>query len=203
MNNPYLGVTPTRLLWSLIAVAVAIGLVTAPLSCSNGRIEKANVVLQCKNATRFDPKQRTALESTKAFVACVDAKSDEAGRRSFAERRKLFDALPNTPCEYVGIWAATRGDEHYRVVLDEDGSFHADAYRDTARPRTAMSGSWGIAGKQIVWMYDTGLVWPPDVNTITPLGKDAFELKEVDGSTTRYDLLDRTPFERCGPQGQS
>ena len=168
------------------------------VACSEGRPELAQAIEGCRRGVRFDAKERSALASTKAFVACVDSHAGKDGRRLFAEKRAVFDALPNTPCEYVGIWAATRGKEHYRVVLDEDGSFHADAYRDTARPRTAMSGSWGIAGQQIVWMYDAGLTWPPDVNAITPLGKDAFELKEVDGSTTRYDLLDRSVFERCG-----
>jgi hypothetical protein len=197
MSNPYLGATPKRLIWSAVAAAVTIAIVTLPLSCSDGRIELASAVNHCRNTTRFDPEVRSALSSTKAFVACVNAKAGDEGRRAFAAQRKLFDALPNHPCEYVGIWAATRGEQHYRMVLDDDGSFRGEAYSDTKIVSSGMRGSWGVAGQRMVWMYDKGLTWPPDINPIIPQGKGSFLLREVDGSTTRYDLLDRSVFERC------
>lgn len=183
---------------ALLALAVSLSMT----GCGNEQAAVSRAIDDCRREVRFDARQRTALASTKAFVACVDAKAGPDGRRLFAERRKVFDALPNHPCEYVGIWSATRGEAHYRVVLDEDGSFHGEAYSDTRPAQSGMTGSWGVSGNRLVWMYDTGLTWPPDANPITALGKDAFELTEVDGSVTRYDLLDRTPFERCGPQTQ-
>ncbi|GAA5175654.1 hypothetical protein GCM10025771_08390 [Niveibacterium umoris] len=180
--------------------AASLGLCTLlPVACSNGQPELAQAIEGCRRGVRFDAKQRSALDSTKAFVACVDSHAGKDGQRLFAEKRAIFDALPHHPCEYVGIWAATRSEQHYRMVLDEDGSFRGQAYSDTRQVTSGMTGSWGVAGQRIVWMYDTGLTWPPDINTIRPIGKNAFELDEVDGSTTRYDLLDRSPFERCAP----
>ncbi|MCX9155646.1 hypothetical protein OPU71_05850 [Niveibacterium sp. 24ML] len=201
MRNPYSGVSPKRLVWSLVAAGAAIAIVSAMPSCEDGRLELANAVSHCRNVTRFDPNQRSALSSTKAFVACVDHKAGKAGRPYFAEQRALFEALPNHPCEYVGIWAATRGDQHYRMVLDEDGSFRGQAYADSRAVYGGMTGNWGVAAGKLVWMYDKGLTWPPDANPIVPQGQGSFLLREVDGSTTRYDLLDRSVFERCPAEG--
>ena len=86
----------------------------------------------------------------------------------------------------------------YKVDLNEDGSFLAAPYDNTRRRGAKVTGMWGISGKQMVWLYDIGMTWPPDINPITEASSQGFTLIEMNGSATRY-----TPVDAGTPAGSS
>lgn len=94
-------------------------------------------------------------------------------------------------CRYTGAWAATRHHVTYIVALEATGGFTAEPGENApAHPRT-ITGAWSVAGNALAWVYDSGPVWPPDINPISNESADAFTLSEVNGSTTRYTLIER------------
>jgi hypothetical protein len=140
----------------------------------------------------------TALESAKALVACVDGRSGLVETLAFWQTKRLFSALPSAPCDYVGTWRATREKSVYQITLRADGQFLAEPVQTSDRDARNLAGSWGVVGKldsqKMVWLYDEGRVWPPDVNPIKNARADGFTLVEENGSRTEFS---RTGGETC------
>ncbi len=132
----------------------------------------------------------TPIAAVNKYAACV-------GRVEAA----VAGATKNEPkpprCRYVGVWAATRGGVTYNVTLDADGRFLAEPGANAPLSPAQITGAWSPAGNALVWVYDTGPVWPPDINPISDATADAFTLQEVNGSTTRYSLIEKQTPAGC------
>jgi hypothetical protein len=144
----------------------------------------------CLVATARAKASHSSLESAQQVVACVDRRAG-AEKVLFDRFRDAVGSLGHSPpCQYVGSWMSSRKDgTTYQVDLNEDGSFLAQPY-DSPRRGAGITGVWGVTGKRMVWLYDTGMTWPPDVNPIKEESSKGFTLVEVNGSTSRY-----TPIE--------
>jgi hypothetical protein len=155
-----------------------------------GRFTLAEHLQDCMDSTARAGPRIASLESAQRIVSCVDRHSG-AEKVLFRRERKAVASLRNAPCRYIGIWLATRKDgTSYKVDLKKDGSFLAEPYNN-ARGRTkTVTGSWGVDGKNMVWLYDLGMTWPPDVNPMKDESSQGFTLIEHDGVKTRY-----APFE--------
>jgi hypothetical protein len=124
------------------------------------------------------------LTSVDRYAACIGGKSAEVS--PFPPR-----------CRYAGVWSSTRGSTVYRVTLEADGGFMAEPGENTRPDAESISGAWSVAGRALVWVYESGPVWPPDINPIAAESDDAFTLREVDGATTRYALIRRAVSPLC------
>ena len=94
-------------------------------------------------------------------------------------------------CRYVGVWAAARGNVVYNITLGADGRFVAEPGDNTSPNAPNITGAWSAAGNALAWVYDSGPVWPPDINPISAESTEAFTLREINGSVTRYSLVER------------
>ena len=100
-------------------------------------------------------------------------------------------------CRYAGVWSAYRGGTIYEVTLEADGKFVAEPGQNTPPGAATITGAWGVAGRTLIWVYDSGAVWPPDINLVSAESENAFSLAEVDGATTRYTLINRQASSQC------
>jgi hypothetical protein len=141
----------------------------------------------------------SALTDAKDLLACLDKQAGFPEKFMYAPAKKAILSLPSVPCRYVGIWSASRGETMYRVTLMDDSRFIAEPLRDAAPAAQNLSGSWGVHEDRMIWLYDTGRLWPPDINPITYISETGFSLREADGSTTRYDLIEQVPSTSCTP----
>ena len=127
----------------------------------------------------------TPLVTVDKYAACIN-------RNSAAKT-----SSPPARCKYAGVWSAARGNVIHRVTLDVDGKFTAVPGANARADAEEITGAWSIAGRALVWSYDNGWVWPPDVNPISAATDRGFTLTEVDGATTRYTLNSRSKVTVC------
>lgn len=126
-------------------------------------------------------------------------------RSNYLESRRLEPvlrdvmALKAAPCERTGIWKSARRQSVYRVTLGDDNRFRAEPLSEVAP--TPMSGEasgyWGETGGKLVWIYDHGVIWPPDINRIEDESTDRFTLVEVNGARTEFTRERRLESARC------
>ncbi len=143
------------------------------------------------------PQPGTGVANSQQLLACIDQKAGPIERFLMRSPKRIIAALPNTPCQYLGMWDATRGAMVYRVDLTDNSQFVATPERNAPPAAQIVTGSWGVVGKNMVWLYDEGHVWPPDVNPIGDASVDAFTLTEENGSTTRYTRVASTHSQSC------
>lgn len=150
------------------------------------------VVRICKSkprsATASGP--GSALLATQEFIDCVRKEGKPSG--DFLKRAELIEVPPPVDCRFVGVWKSTRPRTVYQVTMDADRRF--EAHRLEGEDSGVFEGAWLADGNRISWLYDRKLVWPPDINEVRDASTDAFSLVEVDGSISRFELIERT---RC------
>jgi len=139
--------------------------------------------------------KHTAMENAKALISCVDARSGFMESFSFNPMKMLFSDLPAVPCNYIGTWRSTRVNSIYQILLESDGQFLADPVKVADHGAGQVTGSWSIVGtgenQKMVWLYDEGQVWPPDINPIKVISSDSFVLIEQDGSRTSFTRINQ------------
>jgi hypothetical protein len=185
----------TRIIgYSVAAIAIAITWYVA------GNVRLVTHYTECLNKpSARDAGRPTAMENAKALVACVEDRSGIVEWLAFRPTKRLFSALPLTPCNYVGTWRSRREDSIYQITLGANGQFLAEPVRTSDRGATRVTGSWGVVGsgdnRNMVWLYDEGHIWPPDVNPIKQLTPSGFILVEQNGSRTEFTRIgERQPF---------
>ncbi len=123
------------------------------------------------------------------YAACLAWTSDSAPVSP--------ETVQRARCRYAGVWAAARGNAVYQVTLDADGRFLAEPGQNVSANEQTITGAWAVAGNSLVWAYDGGAAWPPDINPISMQTGDAFTLTEVNRATTRYTLIERRKPDVC------
>ena len=145
------------------------------------------------------------LNSVNKYAACIGRTNMAgAGAANGATSNTKTDVKPNASgdtrparCRYVGTWAATRGGVTYQVSLEADGRFIGEPGANAPPSPAKITGAWSAADNVLVWVYDTGPVWPPDINPVSEVSADGFTLREVNGSITRYTLIERSTPAIC------
>jgi len=193
---------PGPIAWGMRIVAWTIGLaIIGVMLAGYGNFRLSKHILECMQAAKGSAP--SALAYSQQLVACADKRSGPLERAVLYPRRKAMAALPNVPCRYVGVWTATRPPSArlpatvYRITLRDDSKFIAEPVQS---PDTqVITGSWGVYQEAMVWFYDQGHVWPPDMNPIRHTNDDAFTLREAEGTLTSYALLTRAASQNCVP----
>lgn len=177
------------------AVAVAVMIPAYKIGSSFGTITVAQECLG--NGSKAGLKN--GLFAAQGFSLCMFLKSNylESRRQERAHRDVM--ALRAAPCERVGIWKSARRRSVYRVTLGDDNRFQAEPMSDFAPTPLSgpVSGYWGETQGKLVWIYDEGVVWPPDINRIEAESADRFTLVEVNGERTEFTRERKPESGRC------
>ena len=145
--------------------------------------------IACLDQASSAGRATSPIDAVNKYAACMGLPVDNQPAVTVALGNTGNDTRP-ARCRYLGVWAATRGSMVYQVTLEADGKFVAVPARNAGDNAETITGAWSVAGKSIAWVYDSGAVWPPDVNAVTNETSDEFTLSEVNGSTTRYSLIE-------------
>jgi len=143
-----------------------------------------------------------SLDAAKELVSCMDERAGFPEKFMYSSTKKAIQSLPSVPRKYVGVWTASRTGTVYRVTLRDDSQYIAVPESDNTPGAQVLSGSWGVNDGRMIWLPDTGRFWPPDINPITDISDTSFSLREANGSTTRYELLERVPVSYAAPLSQ-
>lgn len=176
----------SRTTWTLrvvgwtVALLIIFGLMYKVMF--NKRVESA---ANCLEQTASAERTATPLASVEKYATCIAGKSPAESASTPAR------------CKYAGEWTSTRGDMVYKVTLEADGKFVAEGLENASADAPEITGAWTVAGRSLVWAYDSGAVWPPDINPIVAESADSFTLLEVDGARTRYALKQRHTSGIC------
>ncbi|MEQ1516638.1 MAG: hypothetical protein ABL931_09135 [Usitatibacteraceae bacterium] len=165
--------------WS-VSVLIIFGLIYR--ATFNKRVEQTG---DCLERTSSEERASTPLASVDKYARCI------AGKAAVVK-----GALPER-CRYAGTWTSARGTTAYKMTLDVDGKFIAEPAQNAPANATEITGAWAVAGRSLVWVYDSGAVWPPDLNPITAQTDDAFTLRETSGESTRFTLIKRQITTAC------
>lgn len=173
--------------WALRAIGWSVALLIIFTLLYKVMFQKQAVSVQgCLDQAASSQRPRTPAASVEKYAACVAPQP----------LAPAATALPPR-CKYAGRWSATRGEMVYQVTMDADGRFIAEPAQNTSPGAVAITGAWNVAGKALVWAYDTGAVWPPDVNPLSAETDSSFSLAEVNGAITNYVLVERTASALC------
>jgi hypothetical protein len=175
--------------WGLMTVTwiVALAILLALAYRLMFRQQVARTV-DCLDQAASAQRATTPLAAVNKYAACIAWTSGAPSDTSTARPAR---------CRYAGVWEAARGIRAYQVTLEADGQFVAEPGQNVPVHEPAITGAWAVAGKSLVWAYDSGAVWPPDINPISAESENAISLTEVNGSTTRYTLIERLAGESC------
>lgn len=159
---------------------------------------------ECMNNLPAVNGKRTALASAKQAVACLEEKNGIFSTLAFRKDKERLLALPSVPCRYVGVWSSTRLGPRYKITLTDDSQFIAELVSANNTRDGAITGSWGVVGNEMIWLYDS-LIYSPsqplvvDANRISPESRSRFTLDEEDGSQTVFELQDAITSNNCTP----
>lgn len=194
--------TSSRSTWTLRIIGWTVALmIILPLAYKTMFRQQAAKKVECLEQAASSGRAVSASTAVNKFAACelgqaaesrkTDAATTTGGKSTNAGAIASSDPLVSARCRYAGVWAATRGQMVYMVTLEADGRFIAEPSQNTPANASTITGAWSVAGNKMAWAYDNGPVWPPDINPISAAGDREFTLVEVNGATTRYELVDR------------
>jgi hypothetical protein len=101
------------------------------------------------------------------------------------------------PCRYVGTWSTMKRGSSYSIVLDESGRYDVtlNQGRDPGSP--VDQGYWAVQGKSMLWRTARNIPTEIDVNPIIAESETEFELLEMNGNRTRFELVVRGTAQNC------
>lgn len=126
-----------------------------------------------------------ALASAKRLSGCIEQKNTVVENFVMRPHRRAIEAMPRNPSEFVGVWKSSQPGCEYRFVLKADGQFSSRPVSCAISVET-YAGYWGVFEGKMVWLYEQGHVWPPDINAMDVVDKDFFLLTERNGSRTKF-----------------
>lgn len=188
---------PSWVGWTIRTIAYGISLAImgfALVLIARARI--ANNGLECMENVSVPNGPQPALLNAKAIDACLKQKSGFFANFLLRPLHQALQALPNAPCEYVGVWESSRPNCTYKITLQENGEFTAYPVQ-CAIGSDEYAGSWGVYDGTMIWLPNEGIVWPPDINPIVSPRADGFALIEKDGSRTSFLKIQDLRSPRC------
>jgi len=175
--------------WTLRLILWGVGIaIMIPLYRTGTAFHTIDVAQQCLGEANSRGTQPGSLFHAQRFSLCMFLKS------SYLESRRLEPALLDVmslgaaPCQYVGIWKSARSRSVYRVTMRDDSTFLSEPVTDfgPGRNGAGYSGYWGENEGRMVWLYDNGVAWPPDINRIESESPDKFTLIERNGERSEF-----------------
>lgn len=194
------GDLPSPVSWVTRSIAYGFALlVIFWLAASAGKGRLAVNALQCiEESPKASASSPSALASAKALGACLERKNTLLENLVAGSTLKMLRALPNTPCKFVGRWKSSKTASGYEISLHGNGEFSARPWSEREFTEI-IAGNWAVYEGRMVWFYNEGLVWPPDVNRMEITGPESFTLTEMNGAKTNFLRFDKLPPERCLP----
>lgn len=186
--------------WTLRLILWAVGIaVMIPLYRAGTAYRSIDVAQQCLGEVRAAKVQLSGLYQQQRFCLCMFLRSSYLESRRMEPALKQVMALGEAPCEHVGIWKSARQASVYRVAMRDDNTFSSEAVSDFTRRRGygGSTGYWGETDGSMVWIYDSGAVWPPDIDHIESDSPDKFILIEADGERTEFTRERALDSARC------
>ncbi|MBE0621976.1 MAG: hypothetical protein IH605_15390 [Burkholderiales bacterium] len=141
-----------------------------------------------------------AIKTAQSIDECLQAQNSFLENLLRRSTHKTLKSLPNAPCKYVGVWNSPRLQGIYQYSLHEDSKFTV-APLDRRNGGDFYSGEWGVYRGKMVWLYDEGRVWPPDVNVIKSTDGNSFSLVEADNSITTFTRVGALESISCPQNG--
>lgn len=141
--------------------------------------------------------QADTLNKAKQWLQCIEQRKQFYEGVALSWTKDLIMSLPSVPCQYVGVWHSRRPGMLYKVTLTDDSRFVAEQVQSNVNAPKTINGIWGVVDDKMVWLYDSDLVWPVDINRIQPDGRNHFVLNEVNGEHTDYQLVDAIKSNSC------
>lgn len=128
------------------------------------------------------------------WAVCVNDQSGLTEMIAFYRTERLVNALPATPCRYVGNWSAHEpaSDLAYNFTLSDNGRFSA-----TRGTNGSFSGVWGAAGGYMVLIVDPGAALRDRFYTITQESGGRFTLVDEHGWDTNFVAVGPAQSRTC------
>ena len=160
-----------------------------------GSFDSSRVFNDCKAKLDAD-QELTALKRGQKMAACLNERSGLLAQLQLRSIMSMMATLPNTPCDFVGVWNWTQPTGAYRVTLGNDGEFVAAPVKAGGTAESD-SGSWSINKQRMVWFHNKGQLWPPEINLIENQTAKSFTLVGRDGARSQFDLIEATKSQAC------
>lgn len=186
--------------WTLRALGWTVGIVLMiPLYRAGTAFQSVEVAEQCLGDASFKGEHQGSLFQAQRFSLCMFLKSNYLQSRRLEPALRDVMALRPPSCSRVGIWKSARRRSVYRVTMKDDNTFSSEPVADYGPTRESggSTGYWGENDGRMVWIYDDGLFWPPDINRIEAESLDKFTLIEVNGERTEFTRERKLESARC------
>jgi hypothetical protein len=195
---------PRPVAWFTRVVLYGLAAVIVLAQCTTiGKFGQLKSMSQCaEDPALKDAQSKTALLRTQALVNCLEKQNNFLENLVQWPLRRTIRSLPNAPAEYVGAWVSSQPECAYCIRFGADGEFRAEPIACKINAE-AFSGSWGVNKNRMIWMYDSGKVWPPDINAIEERAADRFVLVEGNQSRTQFRRADAAAGECAPPPASS
>ena len=139
-------------------------------------------------------KKGDALGNAKRIAECLDQQNGVLENLMMRPIHQAINALPNNPSQFVGVWNSSQPRCNYKITLKADGEFLGEPVSCTISS-DRFNGTWGVFENQMIWLYERGADWPPDINAMDVVDKDFFLLVEKDGSRTKFTRTGNLPTQ--------
>lgn len=186
--------------WTLRVIGWTVGLaIMIPLYRAGTAFQSIEVAQQCVGEASVKGGQQSSLFHAQRFSLCMFLKSSYLESRRLEPALRDVMALQAAPCAHVGIWKSARRRSVYRVTMQDDNTFSSQPVADFGPSRNSggVTGYWGENDGKMVWIYDNGVFWPPDINRIEAESPDKFTLIEVNGERTEFTRERQLESARC------
>jgi hypothetical protein len=130
-------------------------------------------------------KKEPGLKKVKLMASCLEKNNSFLENWLQSTPINAIKALPNAPCQYVGVWISTQANCRYKFTLKDNGEYDAE-HQACNISSDDSSGSWGVHENKMLWFDHENFRWPPDINVIEAEDKNSFSIVEMNGSLTRF-----------------
>lgn len=186
-----------RLFLRLMIFGLITAVIVVPLYRAGVAFRTVEFAEQCSSEAELRGMPNNDLAYAQRFSLCMFLKGGfiEAWLGEPALLHVM--SLPSAACARVGVWQSTRKQTVYTVTLHDDSSFIAEPVVDLRPSAGPVSGYWGENQGVMIWIYDNGLMWPPDINRIENQTPGRFTLVEANGERTEFSQKETLDSQRC------
>lgn len=142
-------------------------------------------VQECGEIKELHSSALPALAKVKALTGCLKARNASLSGIGGPVNRPIYEileALPATPCKYIGVWYAFRKDGVQRVTFKDNSDFLTESIK--GGEATAETGFWGVHKQQMALFYEAS--WPPEIGSIEIDEDGSFMLTERNTTHTVF-----------------